>query len=55
VYVHPAKKKILECIELSPSDKALLTTEATASRLHVVPMGCIAFKHMALLLKMNRD
>jgi DNA cross-link repair 1A protein len=54
VYVHPAKKRVLECLDWADSDKKLLTTRADESDLHVVPMSCINFKHMATCLSMSK-
>jgi hypothetical protein len=49
VYVHTAKKRILDCIDLSEADAARLTTDPRASCLHVVPMGMINFKNLAVI------
>ena len=54
VYVHPAKKRVLDCLEWPEADKKLLTTSASESDLHVVPMSCINFKHMATCLSMSK-
>ena len=51
--MHKAKKKILDCLDLAAEDAARLTTEPTATQLHVVPMGMINFKQMSLALKMG--
>ena len=38
----------------SEEDKRLLTTKPHESDLHVVPMSCINFKHMATCLSMSK-
>eukprot|EP00293_Proteomonas_sulcata_P012322 CAMPEP_0184299542 /NCGR_PEP_ID=MMETSP1049-20130417/10134_1 /TAXON_ID=77928 /ORGANISM="Proteomonas sulcata, Strain CCMP704" /LENGTH=191 /DNA_ID=CAMNT_0026610009 /DNA_START=1 /DNA_END=576 /DNA_ORIENTATION=+ len=53
VHVSAAKRRILECLELSTGDKEMITTDSSEARIHVVPMGCINFKHLALCLKMG--
>ena len=41
-------------VHRSEEDKRLLTTKPHESDLHVVPMSCINFKHMATCLSMSK-
>ena len=43
VYVGKAKRKVLDCLELTPEDRALLTDDANDSQIHVVPMAQVEF------------
>lgn len=54
VYVSATKKKILDCLDLSPDEAALLTTDDTITNLHAVPLWMVSHKHMTNSLKFYR-
>ena len=54
IYVSATKKKVLDCIDLSPEEKALLTTDDSETNLHAVPLRMISYKHMENTLKYYR-
>ncbi|KAK2078104.1 hypothetical protein QBZ16_003972 [Prototheca wickerhamii] len=54
IYVAKTKLKILECLDLPPEQKALLTTDDREASLHVVPLWMISQQHMVKLLKHYR-
>jgi DNA cross-link repair 1A protein len=54
IYISATKKKILDCLDLSPDEAALLTTDDGETNLHAVPLWMISQKHMAKTLKYYR-
>jgi DNA cross-link repair 1A protein len=54
VYVSVAKRKILDCLDLPPEYRDLLTTDDGDTNLHAVPLWMVSQKHMAKLLKHYR-
>ena len=56
IHVERAKWRLLECMQLSPADAALLTSDAAAStRWRVVPMGHLRAPKLRQLLKEKRE
>ncbi|KAI7837835.1 hypothetical protein COHA_008323 [Chlorella ohadii] len=54
IYVSVAKRKILDCLNLPPEYRSLLTTDDHETNLHAVPLWMVSQKHMAKLLKHYR-
>jgi DNA cross-link repair 1A protein len=50
LYAGAAKQAVLSCLNLSPDDLALFTSDDTATNLHVVPMASVSFARMKGIL-----
>jgi len=46
LYAGAAKRAVLDCLQLSAADRALITGDEAATNLHIVPMAAVSFARM---------
>jgi DNA cross-link repair 1A protein len=46
LYAGAAKREVLDCLDLTPEERGLITASDAATNLHIAPMGAVSFARM---------